>query len=86
MTQLLAINGSLYTPVEAASKEIRGYDPEETEGFILIHFYSSGDVDTISFPDFNPDHLKGALFSAREQGYFPDCQAVLLPDGTEFAF
>lgn len=85
MTQLLAIDGTLYSPYSAADQAVKDFQDDQDD-FILIYYYPSGDVDTIKFPDFNADHLRGALYDMREQGYFPDCQAVLLPDGTEFSF
>ena len=55
------------------------YDP------ILIYFHPGGDPDTVSWPNPNAEHLRGALYGARETGFIPDVPIVLLPDGKEFA-
>jgi hypothetical protein len=51
---------------------------------LLIYYYPSGDVDTIAWPRPNPQHLRSALYDAREQGIIPNVPAVILPSGKEF--
>lgn len=73
-TTLLAIDGRLYLPA---------YGQHEEEN-ILVHYYGSGDVDTIAWPNPRTEHLLEALYGARECGEMPDVAEVLLPDGTIF--
>ena len=50
----------------------------------LLFQHPGGDYDSIKWPDYDPTHLAGALYDAREQGLIPDVSSVILPDGTTF--
>ncbi len=51
----------------------------------LIYDYLNGDVDSILWPEFDREHLSGALYDQREMGNIPiDTKSVILPDGKVF--
>lgn len=54
------------------------------DGDVLLYFYRAGDCDAIDWPDYNPDHLRGALYDEYETGAITGERAVLLPDGARF--
>ena len=57
----------------------------EVNGELIIFFYPSGDVDTFTWgKEINKQKLAAALFDAREMGYMPNEEEVLLPDGEVF--
>ena len=86
--KLIAMDGSLYTPFDVASDELKNYygdDDIAREGLTLADRDETGDVITASWPDFDPIDLAKLLYGARETGQIPsDTTSVLLPDGTEF--
>ena len=52
---------------------------------LLLFFYPAGDVDTFTWgKQLNKQNLAAALFEAREMGYMPNEEEVLLPDGEVF--
>lgn len=68
-------------------------DPAQREGYsadgcldpMLVYTYPSNDYDVVRWPDYNPEHLRGALYDAREMGLIPsECSEVELPDGKLF--
>jgi hypothetical protein len=87
--KLIAMDGSLYTPFDVASDELKNYwgdDDIAREGLTLADRDETGDVITTRWPDgFDPIDLAKLLYGARETGQIPsDTTSVLLPDGTEF--
>ncbi len=83
LVKLVSSAGSLYAPNSAIVDDLqRKY--AEGQDVILMFEHPGGDVDTVNWPDPNEDHLRGALYDAREMGQIPDCHYVLLPDGKEF--
>lgn len=66
---------------------LRQLHAEEKECSLLAYNYVSEtlEIDLIKWPDYNAEHLRSALYDAREQGYLPlDCSYVALPDDTIF--
>jgi hypothetical protein len=85
MVQLIAINGSLHTSTEDICDELMANFYAGDPAVMLIYYYPSSGVDTIAWPSPNVKHLRSSLFGCRETGLLPsNCQAVTLPDGTEF--
>lgn len=83
MITLIDHNGELYAPNADIYDDLmrQWYDGRHA---LLIYEYPDGDHDTISWPDYKPEHLRSALYDAREQGIIPDVNEVQLPDGTVF--
>jgi len=87
LPKLINDDGILATAHELIPDDLRTSftNPDgEPDNAILIYDRPSGDVDTIKWPHPNKDHLRGALYAARETGFIPNVEAVLLPDGEEF--
>ncbi len=74
MIQLINDKGLLCIPA----------DKDEDDPDLILYRYSSGDCDTVNWPNPNIKLLRGALFDAREMGVIADIPSVLLPDGTQF--
>jgi len=56
-------------------------------GAALIYWHKGGDVDVVSYPRPNMQHLRSALYDAREMGFIPrDVGSVLLPSGKIVCF
>ena len=75
---LAAEDGTLGIAIEA--------DDELDKFWPLVHYYPSGDIDTIS--DTNPrlDHLRGCLIDSIETGIIrSNYKAARLPDGSILA-
>lgn len=85
--KLIVIDGTLYTPYNVASDELKKYydNDMDREGLILAGRDETGDVITARWPNYNPKNLAITLYDARETGQIPsNTTSVLLPDGTEF--
>lgn len=48
----------------------------------LIRHTKHGDCDTLNWPDSTTEHIRAALYDARETGDIGNVPAVTLPDGT----
>jgi len=55
-----------------------------TDDPILIVEHPSGERDTIRWPRPNAEHLRSALYDAREMGMIPPVRTVKLPNGETF--
>lgn len=76
--RLQEINGDLH--FDDSTDEGDGFGPA-----MLLARYPEGDCDTIKWPNPNEDHVRRALFDAREVGHLEhDALVVELPDGTSF--
>lgn len=84
--KLIALDGTLYTPLDAASNELKNYYSDDEDGVIILASRDeTGDPFTVKWPNYDPRSLAIALYDARETGQIPsDTKTVLLPDGVEF--
>ena len=83
--KLLNENGTLYTPVEAASESFRKDCSFLEDGApVILADYIDGDPCTAKWPHTNKGNLAILLYGARETGQIPDVPSVLLPDDSVF--
>lgn len=84
--KLIALDGTLYTPLNVASNELKNYySDDEDEVIILASRDETGEPFTVKWPEYDPRDLAIALYDARETGQIPSgTTTVLLPDGVEF--
>jgi hypothetical protein len=92
--KLIAIDGMLFTPLrpdlELKDPALFNYfkagdDGSAADGHVMLLVeHAGGDNDTIKYLNPNEEHLRSALYNAREQGLIDDAPTVILPDGTEF--
>lgn len=81
--QLIHKDGHLYTPLSVITDPLlrRHYSGDP----ILVVLDDDHGGETIHWPDYNPTHLRAALYGDRETGVIPkDTEVVLLPNGQEF--
>lgn len=85
MIQLVQHDGDLYTKESDIVDELLKELYKGDERVILLYRYDAGDCNTMKWPNYDADLLRCSLYDWREAGVIPrDCQAVTLPDGTEF--
>lgn len=86
LPKLINDNGLLATAHELIPDDMKDFFTSSSgpENAILIFYHRGGDVDTISYPNPNLNHLRAALYDARESGFIPNVPAVLLPSGKAF--
>lgn len=84
--ELIAKGDDLYTKFADISDDLqREYwfsDNEKLRDPILLYQYPEGDCDTINAEKPNIEHMRSALYDARESGLIPhDTTTAILPGG-----